>query len=155
MGNSLRKRFGFRFRELRIAHGMSQEAFADHASVARSYLSRVERGIANPSLDAIEGLAHALGVDVHELFSVTPVVSPPEIIELPYAADGTFFHRGLASSRNGSFRVGSKGNEVRLASFEQALAYLKNMPVAKWRRPNKNGNWGMVSAVGWSVWPGA
>lgn len=47
---------------------MSQEAFADKCGFARSYMSRVERGKANPSIDAIEVLADALGVAVKELF---------------------------------------------------------------------------------------
>jgi hypothetical protein len=25
------------------------------------------------------------------------------------------------------------------------------MPTAKWRRPNKEGNWGIVSAVRWDI----
>jgi transcriptional regulator with XRE-family HTH domain len=48
---------------------MSQEAFADRCGFARSYMSRVERGGVNPSLDAIEALASALGVEVVELFN--------------------------------------------------------------------------------------
>ena len=48
---------------------MSQEAFADRCGFARSYMSRIERGGANPSLDAIEVLADALGVKVAALFA--------------------------------------------------------------------------------------
>ena len=48
---------------------MSQEAFADKCGFARSYMSRVERGGANPSLDAIETLAGGLRVSVGELFA--------------------------------------------------------------------------------------
>jgi transcriptional regulator with XRE-family HTH domain len=47
---------------------MSQEAFADHCGFARSYMSRLERGAGNPSLDAIQALADGLGVEVVELF---------------------------------------------------------------------------------------
>lgn len=48
---------------------MSQEAFADMCGFARSYMSRIERGGANPSLDAIEVLATALKVKVEWLFA--------------------------------------------------------------------------------------
>jgi transcriptional regulator with XRE-family HTH domain len=65
---TLRKKFGSRVKELRLASGMSQEAFADKCGFARSYMSRVERGGANPSLDAIEALAGGLKVRVVELF---------------------------------------------------------------------------------------
>lgn len=146
---SLRERFGQRFRQLRIESGFSQEAFADHACVARSYVSRIERGMANPSLDAIEGLAEALGIDPSAFFEVEAPAAPYEALEVPYAADGSCFHRGLASPRDGSFRVGEKNAECRFSSFEEALLYLRAMPVARWRRPNDAGNWGLVSAVRW------
>lgn len=47
---------------------MSQEEFADKCGFARSYMSRVERGKGNPSLDAVETLAAALKVPVVRLF---------------------------------------------------------------------------------------
>ncbi|UCV22861.1 helix-turn-helix transcriptional regulator [Ferribacterium limneticum] len=66
--SSLRARFGQRVRELRKATGLSQEAFADKCGFARSYMSRVERGGANPSLDAIQIIADGLAVPVARLF---------------------------------------------------------------------------------------
>lgn len=68
---TLRQRFGERVRELRIAAGYSQEAFADRCGFARSYMSRVERGGANPSLDAVQVFADALGVQVATLFDAS------------------------------------------------------------------------------------
>lgn len=68
MNIPLRKKFGSRIRELRKATGISQEEFADHCGFARSYMSRIERGGANPSLDAVEILANALQIEVKELF---------------------------------------------------------------------------------------
>lgn len=65
---SIRKSFGNKIRELRLATGMTQEAFADHCGFARTYMSRVETGGANPSLDAIKTLADALKVELSELF---------------------------------------------------------------------------------------
>ncbi len=60
--------FGLRVRELRLASGLSQEAFANKHGFARSYLSKIERGKSNLALDAIARLADALGVEVEELF---------------------------------------------------------------------------------------
>ena len=71
MQTTLRKKFGSRVRELRKASGFSQEAFADRCGFARSYMSRVERGAGNPSLDAIETIAVALNVEVQVLFDTT------------------------------------------------------------------------------------
>ena len=64
----LRKSFGNRVRELRLASGMNQEAFADRCGFARTYMSRIETGGANPSLDAIKVLAVALGISLSKLF---------------------------------------------------------------------------------------
>ena len=64
---SLRKIIGLRVKELRHASGLSQEAFADKCCFARSYMSRIERGKANLSLDAIETIADALQVAEVEL----------------------------------------------------------------------------------------
>lgn len=64
----LRQRFGQRVKELRCASGLSQEVFADRCGFARSYMSWIEQGGANPSLDAVEVLADALGVPVIALF---------------------------------------------------------------------------------------
>ncbi|WP_028621459.1 helix-turn-helix domain-containing protein [Pseudomonas sp. Ant30-3] len=66
---SLRHRFGHRIRELCLATGMTQEAFADRCGFARTYMSRIETGGANPSLDAIQTLADALKVDLSVLFT--------------------------------------------------------------------------------------
>lgn len=68
MTTILRKQFGARIKELRLERGLSQETFADRCGFARSYMSRIERGGANPSLDAIEVLADALKVEVGRLF---------------------------------------------------------------------------------------
>lgn len=65
---SLRHRFGHRIRELRLATGQTQEAFADRCGFARTYMSRIETGGANPSLDAIKVLADALETELSELF---------------------------------------------------------------------------------------
>jgi len=65
---SLRKKFGQRLAALRRDAGVSQEALADRCGFARSYMSRIERGKANPSLDAIETLADGLKVSVREFF---------------------------------------------------------------------------------------
>lgn len=64
----LRLIFGKRVRELRLAAGWKQDAFADRCGFARSYMSRIETGGANPSLDAVQTLAVALGVPVRDLF---------------------------------------------------------------------------------------
>ena len=64
---TLRKGFGQRIRELRTDQGFSQEAFADRCGFVRTYMSRIETGTANPSLDAAKVLADGLGMSLSEL----------------------------------------------------------------------------------------
>jgi transcriptional regulator with XRE-family HTH domain len=64
----LRVLFGKRVRELRLLTGLKQDEFAEKCGFARSYMSRVETGGANPSLDAIQTIASALRVPVKDLF---------------------------------------------------------------------------------------
>ena len=137
---------------------MSQEAFADRCGLARSYMSRVERGAGNPSLDAIEVLAVALGVEVKTLFETPgaghpPPKKKPPTISVPFAADGSCFNPNLRRPKIGTFTVGGKDNEVTFDTFDAALAHLKAMKPAQWRRPNSAGNWGRVSAVRWGPLP--
>lgn len=69
MRKNLRYLFGQRVKEFRIAIGLSQEAFADRCGFARSYMSRIERGCSNASLDAIEVLADALRIEPWQLLA--------------------------------------------------------------------------------------
>ncbi|KQR47678.1 hypothetical protein ASF87_01545 [Microbacterium sp. Leaf161] len=63
-----RRAFGDRVRELRKERGLSQEGLAHVATLDRTYVSGVERGLRNVSLDNIHKLATALKVDVSALF---------------------------------------------------------------------------------------
>ncbi len=59
--------FGLRLRELRLARGMSQEKLAVEADVDRTYVSSIERGRRNVSLENIHLIAMALEVPPAEL----------------------------------------------------------------------------------------
>jgi transcriptional regulator with XRE-family HTH domain len=65
---SQRSAFGKRLRALRADRGWSQEEFAHRAELDRTYVSGVERGVRNPTLDVITKLADALDVEVADLF---------------------------------------------------------------------------------------
>lgn len=57
-------------RRLRKLTGLSQEELADRAGLHRTYISSIERGERNISLENIFLLANALGVEAADL--VTP-----------------------------------------------------------------------------------
>ncbi|KMK73786.1 MULTISPECIES: helix-turn-helix domain-containing protein [Kocuria] len=62
--------FGDHLRELRREHGWEpQEAFAHHVGLDRTYISGLERGRRNPTLDVIVKLAHGLDVRPENLLS--------------------------------------------------------------------------------------
>lgn len=48
--------------------GMSQIVFGEKCGFYQTYLSRIERGLANPTLNAIEVIATALDMTVFDLF---------------------------------------------------------------------------------------
>ncbi|MBU3559383.1 helix-turn-helix domain-containing protein [Polynucleobacter sp. Nonnen-W13] len=68
MQPSLSIRFGQVIRTLRNEAGMSQVVFAERCGFYQTYLSRIETGQANPSLNAIEVISNSLGITVFELF---------------------------------------------------------------------------------------
>lgn len=62
--SSARDVFCANLRRIRLERGMSQELLADEAGLHRTYVSSVERGERNLTIDSMERLAKALGVDV-------------------------------------------------------------------------------------------
>jgi transcriptional regulator with XRE-family HTH domain len=58
----LRRCFGKNVRRLRKQTGITQEAFADMVGLARSYMSGIETGQRNPTLDVVETIAAELKV---------------------------------------------------------------------------------------------
>lgn len=66
---NLRQVLARNLRRARRMRELSQEAVAFEAGVTRTYLSSVELGTVNPSLDKLEALAKAVGVPLHDLIN--------------------------------------------------------------------------------------
>jgi transcriptional regulator with XRE-family HTH domain len=64
-------------RRLRVGQALSQEALAVDAGIDRTYVSRLERGLENPSVAVLEKLAIALKAPIPELFAVPAKVDLP------------------------------------------------------------------------------
>ncbi len=64
-----RVRFAQRLRIQRQDRGLSQEELADRAGLHRTYVGSVERAERNISIDSMERLAEALGLDVSDLLA--------------------------------------------------------------------------------------
>lgn len=58
---------GTNLKRLRTAKGWSQEEFAFEAGLHRTYVSDIERGARNPTLEILDRLARPLGVTASDL----------------------------------------------------------------------------------------
>lgn len=63
------KAFGAHLRSLREQKGFGMREFALVAEIEYSQLSKIERGVTNPTISTCVGIAEALGVSHTELFS--------------------------------------------------------------------------------------
>ncbi len=61
------RNFGLRVRKLREAEGWSQEGFAEHCNLHRTYVGAIERGERNLAILNIRKIAAALGVSMSKL----------------------------------------------------------------------------------------
>ena len=60
---------GQKLKELRIAANLSQSELAFDCELDRTYISLIERGLANPSLWTLATIAHALELTVPDLLT--------------------------------------------------------------------------------------
>lgn len=61
------QKLGNKIKQLRKVAGISQEVLGEMAGLDRTYISGIERGVRNPSLNNIEKLAKAFKIKVSEL----------------------------------------------------------------------------------------
>ena len=59
---------GLRIRRLRIQKGLTQQQVERATGLKQGFISRVERGLAEPSLKTLERFAAALGAPFYQLF---------------------------------------------------------------------------------------
>ena len=61
------KVFGENVRKYRIAMGLSQEDFAEKCGLHRTYISAIERFQRNISIESVQKIADALGMESYRL----------------------------------------------------------------------------------------
>ena len=66
---SARERIAFHVRQLREVRGISQERLGELTELHQTYVGSIERKERNVSIDNVERIAHALGVDIAELLA--------------------------------------------------------------------------------------
>jgi CheY-like chemotaxis protein len=73
----VKKEFGSVIKIRRTRLGLSQEALAERADLHRTYVTDIERGTRNLTLESIAKLAGALGVSLADLFRPVDAASSP------------------------------------------------------------------------------
>ena len=66
---SLRIELGLALRQRRVAIGVSQERLGELSGLDRTYISGIERGVRNPTIDSLSRIAEALECELSELLA--------------------------------------------------------------------------------------
>jgi transcriptional regulator with XRE-family HTH domain len=76
MKDGPQQRVAWNIRRIRVKQGLSQEQLATDSSVDTSYVSRLERGLENPTIGTLGRIAAALGVSTADLLAKTRGAKP-------------------------------------------------------------------------------
>jgi transcriptional regulator with XRE-family HTH domain len=66
---------GRNVRRFRLEKGLTQEKLTEDSGVSQQYISELERGARNPTIDTLAKIALALGVTTTDLFEPVPDAS--------------------------------------------------------------------------------
>ena len=87
----LKEMIGSRIQEIRNKKGMTQDQLSEKVGISSKYLSSIERGKENPTLNTILKMARSLDVKPDEFFTYLEIEDPAKrksmIIEMLDGAD--------------------------------------------------------------------
>ena len=125
----LRMTFGQACRDVRGRLGLSLEAVASTAGITASYLARIERGRVNPTLDTVDRVSEALGLQLH--LDVRPPVflGPSPKRDLVHARCSAYVDRrlrgyGWSTAREVALVDGRYRGWIDLLAFDPTTASL-------------------------------
>lgn len=75
----IKQLIGMRIKHLRRTKKMSQENLAEKSGISFKYVSSIERGKENPTLDTFIKMSLALDTEISELFNYTGSKTPREL----------------------------------------------------------------------------
>lgn len=64
----IKRAVGKRIKIVRQRNGLTQEQLAEHVGLSPKYISGIERGVENPTMDILLRVAKILGVEPYDLF---------------------------------------------------------------------------------------
>ena len=74
----LKQQIGARIKEIRTKRGITQDQLSELMEINPKYLSSIERGKENPTLNTLTNLARSLDVNLDEIFSFSEIEDPNE-----------------------------------------------------------------------------
>ena len=101
------ERVGKRVHELRRLRRLTQEQLGERSGLSYKFIGEIERGKGNPTIVTLASLAHALGVDVPELFGTLEKERPVEEIYAISANDLSVVREALSAAAGVLKEVGS------------------------------------------------
>jgi transcriptional regulator with XRE-family HTH domain len=116
--------FGRACLETRLGLDVSREELAGRVGVTPSYIGRVERGLANPSLTLVERIAEALGLDMQLVFREPIFPAGPRVRDAVHARCSAYVDRhlralGWATAREVEIVHGRSHGWIDLLAFDQ------------------------------------
>lgn len=94
----LRRSFAAVARDTRIRLRRTQREVATDAAVSRGYVARVEVGTANPTLDAVDRISHALGIEAELIFRTSTIVGSTTQRDVVHAHCAAYVERRLQTA---------------------------------------------------------
>ena len=72
----IKQMIGARIKEIRIGKRITQEQLAEKININPKYLSSIERGKENPTLDILIKIAKSLDVNLDDIFKLVQIEDP-------------------------------------------------------------------------------
>lgn len=71
--NSISSKIGIKIKLLRTRLNMSQEKLAELSDLNKNSIGTIERGQSSPTIDTLDNIATALGIELKELVDVSKI----------------------------------------------------------------------------------
>jgi len=84
----LKQAIGTRIQKIRNQKGLTQDQLSEKVNISPKYLSSIERGKENPTLNTLINIAEKLSVDVEEFFTEIQLEDPQITKEMVLALIG-------------------------------------------------------------------
>ena len=75
---NIKQMIGARIKDIRTKKKLTQEQLAEKIEINPKYLSSIERGLENPTLNTLIKLSEKLGADLDDIFNQIEIENPAE-----------------------------------------------------------------------------